>query len=159
MTTTTKRPSRSPTPPSQQTPNQQIANAFPRLPFETSLCLSSLFFLSVNNPQHPIMPIGAVQISPETEIKFELSQSEATPKAVITLKHPGGDVGAIAFKVSRRLVELSTNAQNAWFCGLLCMQGRKGNVWLGLPHFGNFPLAKNPNCQMRILFWIFHRSC
>lgn len=47
------------------------------------------------------MPSGgaAVNISPETEIGFELSKAEATPKAVITLKHPGGDVGAIAFKV------------------------------------------------------------
>ena len=42
---------------------------------------------------------SAVQINPESEINFELSESEATPKAILTLTHPGGDVGAIAFKV------------------------------------------------------------
>ena len=48
------------------------------------------------------MPPGgaAVNITPDGEISFELSKAEATPKAVITLKHPGGDVGALAFKVS-----------------------------------------------------------
>ena len=46
------------------------------------------------------MPSGAaVVISPETEITFELSQGEATPKATLTLSHPGGDVGPLAFKV------------------------------------------------------------
>ena len=47
------------------------------------------------------MPAGAgvVEISPETEINFELSSAEATPKALITLKHPGGSAGPVAFKV------------------------------------------------------------
>lgn len=43
---------------------------------------------------------GAVQISPESEISFELKQAEVSPKALITLKHPGGKgEGPIAFKV------------------------------------------------------------
>lgn len=45
------------------------------------------------------MTSGAVQITPESEICFELSQKESSPKALITLKHPGGKVGPIAFKV------------------------------------------------------------
>uniref|UniRef100_A0A7S3LDL8 MSP domain-containing protein n=1 Tax=Amphora coffeiformis TaxID=265554 RepID=A0A7S3LDL8_9STRA len=45
------------------------------------------------------MPGSVVEISPESEIKFELSSGEATPKAVITLKHPGGSAGSVAFKV------------------------------------------------------------
>ena len=42
---------------------------------------------------------STIEISPQSEIKFELSNAEASPTAVITLKHPGGDAGPVAFKV------------------------------------------------------------
>lgn len=46
------------------------------------------------------MAPASVIITPESEISFQISSTEMTPRAVITLKHPGGDVGSIAFKVS-----------------------------------------------------------
>lgn len=70
------------------------------------------------------MPAG-VEITPETEINFELSQSEATPKAVVTLKHPGGKSdGPLAFKV-RYL--MSAERESLWTREAL---SRSYRVWL-----------------------------
>ncbi|KAG7352330.1 MSP major sperm protein domain containing protein [Nitzschia inconspicua] len=38
-------------------------------------------------------------IDPETELVFSLSKSEATPRCMMTLKHPGGSDEFVAFKV------------------------------------------------------------
>jgi hypothetical protein len=41
-----------------------------------------------------------VVVSPDTELQFVLSESEATPKCSMTISHPGGGVTEhIAFKV------------------------------------------------------------
>ena len=55
--------------------------------------------LEKEKKENKTMAGSPVKISPESEIKFELSNAEATPNAVITLKHPGGDAGPVAFKV------------------------------------------------------------
>ena len=40
-------------------------------------------------------------IDPDAELKFTLSKSEATPRCVLTLKHPGTTDDHMAFKVSK----------------------------------------------------------
>jgi hypothetical protein len=51
-----------------------------------------------------------VVVSPDTELQFVLSESEATPKCSMTISHPGGGVTEhIAFKV-RRLLRYSTSS-------------------------------------------------
>jgi hypothetical protein len=45
-----------------------------------------------------------VVVSPDTELQFVLSESEATPKCSMTISHPGGGVTEhIAFKVRQNL--------------------------------------------------------
>jgi hypothetical protein len=45
------------------------------------------------------MPTSTVVITPDSTIGFEISEARDPPKSAITLKHPGGDAGPIAFKV------------------------------------------------------------
>jgi hypothetical protein len=56
-----------------------------------------------------------VVVSPDTELQFVLSESEATPKCSMTISHPGGGVTEhIAFKVRRlKLVRYGSNVFHA----------------------------------------------
>ena len=40
-----------------------------------------------------------LKIDPESELNFQLSSTEATPKCTMTLSHAGGTTEAVAFKV------------------------------------------------------------
>ena len=41
----------------------------------------------------------SLEIDPETELKFTLSHNEATPRCILTLRHPGTTDDHMAFKV------------------------------------------------------------
>lgn len=43
-------------------------------------------------------------IDPESELVFSLSKKEATPRCMMTLKHPGGTDEFVAFKVGRHTI-------------------------------------------------------
>eukprot|EP00934_Nitzschia_sp_Nitz4_P001693 Nitzschia sp. Nitz4//scaffold141_size107518//78467//79507//NITZ4_004288-RA/size107518-augustus-gene-0.96-mRNA-1//-1//CDS//3329536324//1693//frame0 len=45
------------------------------------------------------MSSHVLEIDPDTELKFTLSENVATPRAVLTLRHPGNTNDSIAFKV------------------------------------------------------------
>jgi len=45
------------------------------------------------------MSSHVLEIDPETELKFTLSKNEATPRCIMTLRHPGNSTEHIAFKV------------------------------------------------------------
>ena len=44
--------------------------------------------------------MAAIEIDPESELKFVLSHNEATPRCILTLRHPGNTTDSLAFKVS-----------------------------------------------------------
>jgi hypothetical protein len=46
-----------------------------------------------------------LEVNPDTQLEFVLSHSEATPRCIMTLKHPGTSDDHLAFKV-RAHVEL-----------------------------------------------------
>mmetsp|Transcript_16634 Transcript_16634/g.48244 ORF Transcript_16634/g.48244 Transcript_16634/m.48244 type:complete len:322 (-) Transcript_16634:112-1077(-) len=45
------------------------------------------------------MASHVLEVDPETELKFILSHNEATPRCILTLRHPGNTSDSIAFKV------------------------------------------------------------
>lgn len=45
------------------------------------------------------MSSHVLDVEPDSELKFTLSHSEATPRCVMTLKHPGYGSENVAFKV------------------------------------------------------------
>jgi len=45
------------------------------------------------------MATHVLEIDPDTELKFVLSHNEATPRCVLTLRHPGNSTESLAFKV------------------------------------------------------------
>ena len=56
--------------------------------------------------QRRIMSSHMLEIEPEQELKFTLSHNEATPRCILTLKHPGRSDSHLAFKVRDFHVEL-----------------------------------------------------
>lgn len=50
------------------------------------------------------MATYALEIDPESELKFVLSHNEATPRCILTLRHPGNTTEPLAFKVSTATV-------------------------------------------------------
>jgi hypothetical protein len=43
--------------------------------------------------------MAAIEIDPDSELKFVLSHNEATPRCILTLRHPGNTTDSLAFKV------------------------------------------------------------
>lgn len=53
--------------------------------------------------------MSAIEIDPESELKFVLSHNEATPRCILTLRHPGNTTDSLAFKVISVLAEPFSN--------------------------------------------------
>jgi hypothetical protein len=52
--------------------------------------------------------MATLEIEPENELRFKLSEEEQTPRCTMTLTHPGGTDEALAFKVRELSVYCGT---------------------------------------------------